>query len=181
MARVLVPMADGSEEMEAITVVDLLRRADVDVTIASLSGDTITASRGTKIVPDMSLDAALERDYDMVVLPGGLPGADHLDNDPRIRKLLTSMVGRGKFVGAICAAPKVLAHAGLLDGKTATSYPGFLDDIKPEVQSTNGAVECDGKIVTSRGPGTAMDFGLKLIEVLRAKDVRDDVEARLMR
>ena len=181
MARVLVPIADGSEELEAITIVDLLRRAEVDVTIASLTGDTITASRGTRIVPDASLDEALTQEYDMVVLPGGMPGTDHLDNDERIHKLLKDMANSGKFVGAICAAPKVLANAGLLDGKTATSYPGFLENISPDVRSTNGRVESDHRIVTSRAAGTAMDFALQLIEELVGKEKRDSVEQALVR
>lgn len=182
MARVLVPIAEGSEELEAITIVDLLRRAEIDVVIAGPTDEPVIMSRQTVILPDMSLDEALDEDFDMVVLPGGLGGAENLDADERIHGLLKKMAGNDKFVGAICAAPKVLAHAGLLDGKTATGYPGFLDlPDQPDVKSTGGAVEIDGKIVTSRGPGTAMDFALKLVELLEGKEKRDEVEARLVR
>ncbi|MFP6583527.1 MAG: DJ-1 family glyoxalase III [Candidatus Hydrogenedentota bacterium] len=181
MPTVLVPVADGSEEMELITIVDVLRRAEIDVTIASLSGEAITASRGTRIIPDAALADVLDDNFDLVVLPGGLPGADNLDNDPRIHVLLKRNVAEGRLVGAICAAPRVLAHAGLLDGKRATSYPGFLDDIAPEVSSTGEAVEWDGNVVTSRGPGTAMDFALTLIEVLRDASVRETIESGLVR
>ncbi len=182
MTRVLVPLAQGCEELEAITVIDLLRRAEIDVVTAGLDDRPVVASRKTRILPDTTLEEALKEDFDMVVLPGGMPGADHLDNDDRVHELLKRMAAGGKYVGAICAAPKVLAHAGLLDGKQATSYPGFLDNLDlPEVKSTGAAVECDGKIVTSRGAGTAMDFALKLIEVLEGSEKRDEVEARLVR
>lgn len=182
MARVLVPVADGSEELEAVTVIDLLRRAEIDVTVAGLNEGPVTGSRGTRIIPDMSLSQALDEEFDMIVLPGGLPGADHLDNDPRVHDLLQRMNAEGKFVCAICAAPKILAHAGLLDGKQATSYPGFLDDLdRPDVHSTGGAVERDGNIITSRGPGTSMDFALALIEALSGAGKREEVESRLVR
>ena len=182
MPHVLVPIAEGSEELEAITVVDLLRRAEIEVVVAGLDEGPVTCSRRTTIVPDMTLDDALDQDFDMIVLPGGLPGADHLDNDGRVHDLVKHMAASGKFVGAICAAPKVLANAGLLAGRRATSYPGFLDGMEEQdVASTGGAVECDGRIVTSRGPGTAMDFALAIIEQLAGVEKRDEVEVRLVR
>ncbi len=139
-------------------------------------------SRGTVIVPDTTLDAVKDRDFDMLVLPGGLPGADHLNADPRIRELLKKLANSGRWTGAICAAPKVLASAGLLDGRHATSYPGSLDDspVKEMIYEEKPVV-VDGKVVTSRGPGTAMDFALTLIELLAGKDKRDEVEKGLMR
>ena len=161
MPRVLVPMAQGCEELEAITIVDLLRRAGFEVITAGLDAKPVKASRGTVIVPDMTLDDALTLDYDMIVLPGGLPGADNLNADPRIRPLLQQMAQRGRFVCAICAAPYVLANAGVLSGKRATSYPGFLERLEmPDIEISGQAVERDGKIITSRGPGTAMDLSL---------------------
>ncbi|MDP7638669.1 MAG: DJ-1/PfpI family protein [Candidatus Hydrogenedentes bacterium] len=182
MPRVLVTIADGNEELEAITIVDLLRRAEFDVTIAGLGEGPITASRGTVITPDKSLEQALEEDYDMVVLPGGLPGADNLNNDSRVQELLKTMANSGKFVGAICAAPYVLANAGVLSGKRATAYPGFLERMDlDDVEITDGVVERDGKVITSRGPGTAMDFALELIEALAGREKRDEVEEKLVR
>lgn len=182
MPSVLVPIANGSEELEAITVIDLLRRADVDVTVASLDGKPVTCSRKTTLVPDCGLDDVLQRDFDMIVLPGGLPGADNLDQDPRVHDLIKRMHASDKFVTAICAAPRVLARAGVLAGKRATSYPGFLDNLGLDgVASTGGAVERDGKVITSRGPGTAMDFALALIEALKGSETRSEVEARLVR
>jgi 4-methyl-5(b-hydroxyethyl)-thiazole monophosphate biosynthesis len=182
MPKVLVPLAQGCEELEAVTIIDLLRRAKIDVTTAGLDKQTITASRGVKLVPDTDLDSALKQEYDMIVLPGGLPGADHLDNDPRIKSLLQKMAASQKYTTAICAAPKVLANAGVLEGKKATSYPGFLDDMDlPNTKLSKEAVVVDGKVITSRGPGTAMDFALILIETLLGKQKRDEVEAGLVR
>lgn len=182
MASVLVPLAQGCEELEAVTIIDLLVRAGVEVITAGLEEGPVTASRGVVLVPQMTLDEALKRDYDMVVLPGGMPGAEHLDNDPRIAELLRKMAESEKFTAAICAAPRVLANAGLLSGKRATSYPGHLDKMDlPDVSYEEQPVVMDGKVITSRGPGTAMDFTLFLIEKLMGSAKRDEVEAALMR
>ncbi|MEW6414041.1 MAG: DJ-1 family glyoxalase III [Pseudomonadota bacterium] len=180
MAKVLVPLADGCEELEAVTIIDLLRRAGIAVTTAGLKPGIVKASRGVQLVPDTTLDIALKDSYDMVVLPGGMPGATHLKDDPRIIRLLQQMAAAGKYTAAICAAPMVLAEAGVLAGKRATSYPGFLDDL-PGVKLSTEAVVRDGSVLTSRGPGTAMDFALALIEALAGRARRDEVEAGLMR
>lgn len=180
MAKVLVPLAPGCEELEAVTVVDILRRAGVEVVTAGLAEGPVKASRGVVLVPDMSLDAALGQDYDLVALPGGMPGMTHLKNDPRILALLKKMAAEGKYTTAICASPAVLAEAGLLAGKRATSYPGFLDGVA-RVELDAAPVVRDGKVVTSRGPGTAMDFALELVEILAGAAKRDEVEAGLQR
>lgn len=182
MARVLVPLAQGCEELEAITITDLLVRAGIDVVTAGLDDQPVKASRGMTLIPDTSLDKALQQDYDMVVLPGGLPGADHLDNDSRIHQLISSMAENGRYVAAICAAPKVLARSGLLNGKRATAYPGTLEKMAlSTTEIVSDAVVSDAQIITSRGPGTAMDFALLLVEKLAGRDVRDNVEAGLVR
>ena len=182
MATALILMAPGCEELEAVTVVDLLRRAGIDVVTAGLDDKPVRASRGTVLLPDTTLDAALGREYDMIVLPGGQPGADNLDRDPRIPPLLRSMAADGKFTAAICAAPKVLAHAGLLRGRRATAFPGTLERVEGgDIQLLSDAVVTDGTVITSRGPGTAMDFALELIEVLGDRATRDRVEAALQR
>ncbi len=182
MSSVLIPLAQGCEELEAVTIIDLLRRAKITVVTAGLDSQPVTASRGTVLVPDTTLDEALRQDYDMVVLPGGGPGAQNLDNDPRIHELLKKMANSEKFTAAICAAPKVLAHAGILSGRRATGFPGVLDKMElSDVTLVHDAVVQDGKVITSRGPGTAMDFALDLIENLAGKDVRNDVEAGLQR
>lgn len=182
MSKVLVPLAAGCEELEAVTIIDLLRRAGIEVVVAGLQPGIVKASRGTLLVPDCTLDVALQEHYDMVVLPGGMPGMTNLKDDPRIIPLLQKMAQDGKYTCAICAAPAVLAEAGLLAGKTATSYPGFVDTMHlPETIFSNEAVVKDGKVITSRGPGTAMDFALALIETLAGRARRDEVEAGLQR
>lgn len=182
MSRVLIPLAQGCEELEAVTIVDLLRRADIEVVTAGLDAQPVTASRGVVLIPDVELDQVLDDDFDMIVLPGGLPGADHLDNDPRIHKMLLQMQDQGKYTAAICAAPKILANAGLLADKKATSYPGFIDAMNlPSTQVLRQAVVVDDRVITSRGPGTAMDFALVLIEQLTGTEVRQSVEAALVR
>ncbi len=182
MARVLVPLAPGCEELEAVTIIDLLRRAGVEVVTAGLDDGLVRCSRGTVLMPDTTLDDVLDDTFDMIVLPGGLPGADHLDNDPRIQRLLRELAERGGYTAAICAAPKVLASAGLLDGREATAYPGVLTATgQPGIRVLDQPVVRDGQVITSRGPGTAMDFALELIETLMGRECRDEVEQALVR
>ena len=182
MSRVLVPLAQGCEELEAITITDLLVRAGVDVTTAGLDDKPVKASRGTTIIPDTSIDSVSDQTFDLVVLPGGLPGADNLRDSEKLQALLKKHAGEGKYIGAICAAPKALAAAGLLSGKAATAYPGVLHalDIQ-DIDIKETAVEIDGNIVTSRGPGTAMDFALSLIELLEGAEKREEVNKQLVR
>lgn len=182
MASVLVPLAQSCEELEAVTIIDLLRRAGIDVTTAGLDDQPIKASRGVVLIPDTTLDEALKETYDMVVLPGGLPGADYLNDDSRIQSLLINMVENEKPIAAICAAPKVFGNAGLLDGKRATAYPGTLEKLNlTDTTITAEVIIKDGNIITSRGPGTAMDFALALIENLIGTEKRNEVEAGLVR
>jgi 4-methyl-5(b-hydroxyethyl)-thiazole monophosphate biosynthesis len=179
---VLVPLAEGFEELEAVTVIDLLRRAGIEVVTAGLAEGPVVASRGTVLIPDSHIDSVSERAFDLVVLPGGLPGADHLAADPRITQILERQEAGGRAIAAICAAPKVLAAAGLLDGRTATHYPGAVERSRyPNATFSDAPVVVDGRLVTSRGPGTAMDFALALIGLLRGHDVRDQVERGLVR
>ena len=182
MSRVLVPLAPGFEELEAITITDLLVRAGVDVITAGLDESPVTASRGTTVIPDTSIDNIEHEIFDLIVLPGGLPGADHLQNDSRIQALLKTHAKMNRYIAAICAAPKALNQAGLLDNKSATAYPGTLESINNEsITISDKAIVIDGNIITSRGPGTAMDFALKLIELLEGKDKKSEVESQLKR
>ena len=182
MPRVLVPLAEGFEEIEAVTIVDLLRRADIEVHTASLASRRVTGSHGITVEADLVLDDAKAADYDMIVLPGGMPGAEHLKNDLRVIALLREFAAAGRFTAAICAAPGVLAHAGLLEGREATSFPGFLRaDSAPGIRLSESPVVVDGKVVTSRGPGTAIDFSLALIGLLKGDEVAAAVGGRLQR
>jgi len=180
MPTVLVPLAQGCEEIEAVTIIDILRRAGITVVTAGLDAEPVRASRGTVFIPDTTLNKALQQAYDMVALPGGQPGTNNLKADARILSLLKQMAQQDKYVAAICAAPSVLATAGLLGGKHATSYPGALDDFPKVLQKPETIVE-DGKFITSRGPGTAMDFALLLVERLAGKAKRQEVESALVR
>lgn len=180
MPRVLVLLAQGCEEIEAVTVIDILRRAGIEVISAGLDAHPVRASRGVMLLPDTTLDEALKHNYDMVVLPGGQPGTNNLKADVRVLNLVRQMAADDRYVAAICAAPSVLASAGLLDGKHAACYPGTLDDF-PRVQQQPAAVVEDGKLITSRGPGTAMDFALTLVERLVGKAKRQEAEAGLQR
>lgn len=180
MSRVIVPLANGFEEIEAVTVVDLLRRAGIEVHTASLDGPRVSGSHGITLAADRALDAVRVEDYDMIVLPGGMPGAENLRNDARVISLLRRFAAAGRYVAAICAAPSVLAHAGLLEARAATSFPGFLTgDSAPGIRLRDDAVVIDGKVATSRGPGTAMEFGLALIELLEGAGARQQVQSRL--
>ena len=183
MSKVLIPLATGCEELEAVTLIDLLRRAQIDVVTASLTADlAVTASRGVTLLADTTLDTVLEDDFVMIVLPGGQPGTDNLNADPRIHQLLKRMAAEDKWLAAICAAPLVLAAAGLLNGCQATAYPGVLDADKwPQITLREDAVVIDGRRATSRGPGTAMDFALTLIELLIGSVRREQVTVSLVR
>ena len=182
MSHVLVPLAQGCEELEAITITDLLVRAGITVTTCGLDDQPVKASRGATIIPDTSIDKVVNDTFDLIVLPGGLPGADYLRDNVQLQILLKKQAQEDRYLAAICAAPKALAHAGLLDGKTATSFPGVLAALENNsISISDNAVEIDGKIVTSRGPGTAMDFTLALIELLEGREKRDDVNQQLQR
>ncbi|HAD32391.1 MULTISPECIES: DJ-1 family glyoxalase III [unclassified Methylophaga] len=182
MATVLIPLAEGFEEIEAVTLIDVLRRAEIDVVTASLTEDlNITASRGVRLVADATLDAVIDDEFDMMVLPGGQPGTNNLNADQRIHALLKRFNQADKWLGAICAAPMVLAHVGLLEGVSVSCYPGALKPSEwPEIQFSNDAVVCDNKIITSRGPGTAMAFALTIIEKLMDEETREQVETSLV-
>ncbi|MDD4928655.1 MAG: DJ-1/PfpI family protein [Gallionella sp.] len=180
MKTALVLFAEGSEELEAVTIVNILRRAGVNVTLAGTADGALRGSRNITLQPDKTLEAVLHEDFDMIVLPGGQPGTDHLATDARVLQLVQRMNREEKYVAAICAAPSVLAAAGLLDGKRATCYPSCLDDY-PKVHLQTAAIVEDGRLITSRGPGTAMDFALLLAEHLVGAAKRQAVEAGLVR
>lgn len=182
MKKVLIPLAQGCEELEAVTIMDLLTRAGIEVISAGLDDQPVTCSRNTVIIPSTTLDKVIDNEFDLIVLPGGLPGADHLRDDARIIKLIQKQSAANKPVGAICAAPKVLAKAGLLTNKKATSFPNVLTDLNLTTTTiTESALEIDHNIITSRGPGTAMDFSLTLIELLEGSEKRQQIEKQMVR
>ena len=180
MTRVLVPLAEGFEELEAVTIVDMLRRAGIEVVVAGLAGNPVTGSHGIALSADATLDAVSGQEFDLVALPGGMPGAANLRDDPRIAAIVRRVHAGGGRVAAICAAPMVLAAAGVLSGRRATSFPGFLDRAT-DLTLVDEPVVVDGRIITSRGPGTALDFGLELVAQLLGSGARQKIESQLQR
>lgn len=164
---VLLPIADGSEEMEAIIIADVLRRAKADVTIASTEGrNQVTCSRGVKIVADDLIENCISEEYDLVVLPGGMPGAEHLRDSKILVDILKRQQSQNKPLAAICAAPQVVLDSkGFLQDKKATAHPAFSNKLANQ-ESVEERVVVDGLVVTSRGPGTAFEFALSLVSLL---------------
>ena len=182
--QALVPIADGSEEIEAVTIIDVLRRAGVEVTVASVGvGKTkqITAARGTNIVADSFIADCADKAWDLIAIPGGIEGADHLAASEILDQLLRSQAQQGKFYAAICAAPAVvLGSKGLLADKTATSHPRFYQSLIAKEVDTESRVVVDGNCITSQGPGTAIDFALELVEQLCGIVKREEVASPLV-
>jgi 4-methyl-5(b-hydroxyethyl)-thiazole monophosphate biosynthesis len=168
--KVLIPLAPGAEEIEVVCLVDVLRRAKMQVVLAAVGDLLVTASRGVKLVADASLAQVTGEHFDLIVLPGGARGAENLRDCPELIDLLNAQVQAGQWVGAICASPAVvLAHHGFLQGVRATAYPSYAH-LLPEQSAISSRVVVDGKFVTSQGPGTAIEFALTLVEFLQGKD-----------
>lgn len=173
--KVIVPLAPGFEEIETMAIVDILRRGEVEVYLAGTTEPPVASARGVKVIPDILIDDI--EDYDAVVLPGGNPGYVNLAGDERVLKLVKDAYKAGKYVAAICAAPSVLGKAGIMEGITATHYPGI------EVigaKYTNEKVMRDGNIITSQGPGTAIDFALFLVEIFMGKATSETVREAIL-
>ena len=173
---ILVPLAFGFEEIEAVTVIDVLRRAGLDVVVAGVGEAVIAGSRRVKLVPDTPIERTGEKHFDAVVLPGGMPGTQNLARCDAVKAHIQSTCDGGGWVGAICAAPTLLVELGLLDGRRATSHPTVRDSMQGAVYEETDVV-VSPPVVTSRGPGTAMAFALKLVELLtdetRARDLAE--------
>jgi 4-methyl-5(b-hydroxyethyl)-thiazole monophosphate biosynthesis len=179
--RVLVPLAAGFEEIEAITIVDVLRRGGIDVVTAALGERTVTGAHGIDVGADTTLDDAIEAGgFQAIVLPGGMPGAEHLRDDPRVRATIEWVIQTGGTVAAICAAPIALEAAGVLAGRRATAYPGFDEQLTSAAERCTDRVVIDGPIVTSRGPGTALEFATALVERFVDKETADGLRAGML-
>lgn len=173
--KVLVPIANGTEEMEAVCLIDLLRRAGAEVTVASVDELQVTASRSVRLVADRLIADCAGETYDLIALPGGMPGAERLRDSIVLEHLLCRQNGEGRLYAAICAAPVVvLQHHGLLAGRRATCHPSVADRLQ-NAESLSSRVVVDGNCVTSRGPGTAVEFALALIELLYGADKANQV------
>jgi 4-methyl-5(b-hydroxyethyl)-thiazole monophosphate biosynthesis len=163
MPKVAIILAEGFEELEAVAIIDVLGRAGIDVISVGLNEGPVSSARKIKVIPDTIIDELNSDDFDMLVLPGGQPGSDNLNADKRVGDLIRDFNNKGKVTGAICAAPYVLANAGVLEGKHATSYPSFKEKLG-NVEYEEKPVVTDGNVMTSRGPGTAICFGLAIVE-----------------
>mmetsp|Transcript_17559 Transcript_17559/g.56019 ORF Transcript_17559/g.56019 Transcript_17559/m.56019 type:complete len:188 (-) Transcript_17559:823-1386(-) len=166
--RVLVAAAEGSEELETVAVVDVLRRAGANVTLAGVGGTVLRCSRGVVLQADRAIEEVpAAEQFDCVVCPGGMPGATNLAASAALAQILRRHADADAVIAAICAAPAVvLAPLGLLDGAAATCHPAFADKLPGGCSEDRVVVSKDGKLVTSRGPGTAIEFALKLVELL---------------
>lgn len=177
---VLVPIAEGSEEMEAVTIIDVLRRAGAIVTVASVGNLKITCSRGVKIEADTLIDQCASQTFDLIALPGGIPGAENLRDSQLLIQKLRQQKEEGRFFAAICASPAVVfQHHGLIDHLNATCHPAFKDQLPPKTEVSSRVV-VDGGCITSCGPGTALSFSLKLVECLFGTEKMKEVAAPMV-
>ncbi|AMO56054.1 hypothetical protein GZ77_04305 [Endozoicomonas montiporae] len=183
---VLVPIAQGCEEIEAVTIIDTLRRAGANVTVAActIDGDLdIEASRGVKLTADTQIDQCQDKTFHMIALPGGMPGAANLRDCEPLIQLLHEQQQADRWYAAICAAPAVvLAHHSLLDNVSATCYPSFLDQLEGALPRPSDPVVVDqkSKVITAQGPGNAMGFSFALIDALYGKDTHRPIAKQML-
>ena len=177
-------LADGCEEIEALTPVDLLRRVGIDVKTVGVGKKDITSAHGIKIsadITDSEADAQLEASagFDMIILPGGMPGTLNLDASPTVDRFIDAALKRDSYIAAICAAPTILGKRGLLRGKMATCYPGMESELTgAEVYSSD--VILDSNIITARGMGVATEFALQLVECLKGEDEAEKLRSAVI-
>lgn len=163
MSKIAIFFATGYEEIEALTVVDICRRCNVEIDMVSVTEEEqVTGSHGISVEMDKLFSEANFEEYDMLVLPGGMPGTRNLEAHEGLMAQVDAFCGAGKYIGAICAAPSVFGHRGILKGKNACCYPGFESHLEGATVSTN-PVEVDGNVITSRGMGTAIEFALAIV------------------
>ena len=182
MKRVLVPLADGFEEIEAVTIIDVLRRAGLEVIVASLKEGAVLGSRRITILPETRLDQVDLSRVDLIALPGGGPGSQALRQDQRVLEALREFHIQEKPIGAICAAPTVLAAAGVLEGRRVTSHPSVREELAGcgATVVDNQRVVVDGHLITSQGPGTSIEFALALVSRLCGPDQAQELKQALL-
>jgi 4-methyl-5(b-hydroxyethyl)-thiazole monophosphate biosynthesis len=175
--KVIVPLTDGFEEIEAVSTIDVMRRAGIEVVVAGSPGSTLTGVHNVKIQADGMLKDMEPEEFDAVVLVGGSPGYINLGNSQKVLDMIKQFFSSGKLVAAICAAPTILSKAGILDDRKATIYPGMEKEIpRPRPEK----VVADGNVITSQGPGTAVEFGLAITEHLVGKEKAQEVRRKMI-
>ena len=178
--KVCIYLAKGFEEIEALTVVDILRRADIQVDMISITGDLVVeGAHHIKVMADILLEDVDYTNSEMNILPGGMPGTIHLEEHKELEKIILDWNQNKKYIGAICAAPRILGKLNLLQGKKATCYPGFEKYLYGAEYVKESVVKSD-HIITSRGPGTAMEFALELVRVLKGEKIAADLKTQLI-
>ena len=171
---VYVFLADGFEIIEALAPVDMLRRAKIDVKTVGVSSEIVTSSCGVGVKCDMTIDEFDFYDVEAVVLPGGMPGTLNLENSSAVQKVIDNANNTNAFICAICAAPSILGHKGLLSGKKAVCFPGFENSLEGSEQCRE-FVLTDGKFITAKGAGVCIDFGLEIVKQLRGGELSDEI------
>jgi len=180
MKHIAVHLAEGFEEIEAISIIDVLRRADFEVSIISVSGDlVVSGAHNIKVTADILFENTDYSSVDMIVLPGGMPGAENLKAHSGLREQILNFNDSKKPLGAICAAPMVFGNLGLLKDKNATCYPGFEDELHGAIITGNDVEEADN-IVTGKGAGVAIEFALKIVEMAKGKKVAHQLAQKMI-
>jgi 4-methyl-5(b-hydroxyethyl)-thiazole monophosphate biosynthesis len=174
----IVPLAEGVEEIEAVTIIDVLRRAEIKVTSVCLGKNPVTGSHGIKLFADKGIDDVAASEFDCIALPGGMPGSAMLRDDTRVIAMVRELSSRDKIVAAVCAAPIVLGRAGVLAGKRASCFPGN-ESLLAGAVIVPDPVVMDGKIITGRGPGCALPFALAVVELMSGKETAAGLKERM--
>lgn len=176
---VYIFLADGFEEVEAVVPHDILKRGGVEVATVGVTGDVVTSAYGLKVKPDTTIENINVDNLEGIVLPGGMPGTTNLKNNQKLLDIIKYSFEKGLLIGAICAAPSILGDMGILEGKTACCYPGFEKYLKG-ANVSGESVARDENIITSKGPGTAMDFGFALLSYIKGQDVSDKAKSGMI-
>lgn len=179
MSKIIVPISNGFEEIEAISIIDICRRAQIEVTIAAVENIETIGAHNIKITADCMINEVDENEFDMIILPGGLPNAFTLADNEKVQSLLKQFKENDKNIGAICAAPYALHKANVLN-ENFTCYPSFEEKIRVNGYQSNTPVVKDGKVITSRGPATAMSFALEVVRVLKGDDVSENIKKAVL-
>ena len=179
MSKIVIPISNGFEEIEAISIIDICRRANIEVVIAGVEALETIGAHNIKVTADCKIEEVKENDFDLIVLPGGLPNAFTLADNEHVQRLLKEFKVSDKYIAAICAAPYALHKAEVLN-KDYTCYPSFEQKIVPENYISNQNVVKDGNVITSRGPATAMEFGLEIVKLLKGDETYEELREGLL-